>query len=80
MYGYLRYCIDIAIPYDKDGKLPPAFNGLRVAIENHIKTLKSYGEKINEGEPNEENTISARKHFCRHDMGLPCIDVVEIEY
>ena len=33
---------------------------------------KVYAEKINAGLDNEENTVSARYHICRHDEGKSC--------
>ncbi len=78
-FGYLRYQIDIAIPYlDKNQKLPPEFTNLRTAIETNIKTLKGFGGKINEGLSNEESTIIASYHVCKHDTGKPCTNHTEI--
>jgi len=31
-----------------------------------------YSERINEGKENEEDTIKAKFHICKHDIGEPC--------
>jgi len=72
--------IDLAIPYDEKGGLPPALKGHLVAIEQHIKVLKGFAVKINVGKANEEDTIKAKWHKCFHDEtpNTPCAPEVEI--
>jgi hypothetical protein len=65
---YIRVQIDLAY------KLPlsPAV----LAKLNELKALitqgKAYAEKINENNPDEENTVTAKWHVCNHDEGKPC--------
>lgn len=37
-----------------------------------VRRAKKYAVKINEGQPNEEMTVIAQFHICRHDEGKPC--------
>lgn len=53
-YGYLRYMIDLAVPLDKEGDLPPGLQGQLNAIKQHINFFKSWSEKVNSGEPEED--------------------------
>ncbi len=59
----IRYRIDLAIPEP----IPPALAGQLNAIEQHIRVLKSFAVKINDGMVDEEATIKATKHICHHD-------------
>lgn len=43
-----------------------------------INEAKTKATKINEGKSNEENTITAKYHICRHDEGKSCDPIVEI--
>ena len=43
-----------------------------------VKRAKKYASKINAGQPNEEITIVANWHICRHDEGLACEPEQEI--
>ena len=43
-----------------------------------IKAAKKKASKINAGMDNEEMTVTARYHICRHDEGKPCDPWVEI--
>lgn len=38
----------------------------------YAKNLSSLTVSINEDEVNEEMTVTANWHLCRHDSGLPC--------
>lgn len=42
------------------------------AILQGIRQLKGLARKINEGQPNEEATVTAKYHLCRHDENKPC--------
>ena len=56
-------------------KIDMAFkNPMATVVKNKLQELrtliqqgKAYAEKINEGLPNEENTVSASYHICHHD-------------
>ena len=37
-----------------------------------VRRIKKYSTKINTGQPNEEITVTARWHVCRHDEGRQC--------
>ena len=37
-----------------------------------IQRLKGFSQKINEGTSREEDTIRAKKHICKHDIGQSC--------
>ena len=69
-----RYMIDLAIPEP----VAPGLQGQLTAIEQHIRILKSFAVKINEGEINEEYTTKATRHTCHHDEGKSCEGEVEI--
>lgn len=43
-----------------------------------IKVAKAKASKINEGKVNEEVTVRATYHICRHDEGKSCDPEVEI--
>lgn len=43
-----------------------------------IKAAKKKASMINEGKENEEMTVNAKYHICRHDEGKPCDPEVEI--
>jgi len=72
--SYIRFNLDLAvkqpIPSGLKSKLPE--------IRDAIRKLKSYASKINEGKVNEEMTVKAAYHICRHDENLPCDPEVEI--
>ena len=72
--SYRRYMIDLAIPEP----LPSTLRGQLTAIEEHIRVLKSFAVKINEGKDNEEMTTRAVWHICHHDSGGNCEPESEI--
>lgn len=59
-------------------KLPDAFVQRLPAIRNAIRNLKSFSRVTNAGQPNEEMTITAKFHICRHDEGRSCDPEIEI--
>ncbi len=69
-----RIQIDIFV---KD-PIPSALVTRWPAIVTEIRRLKSYASKINEGLPNEEMTVRAVMHICRHDEGGVCDPEVDI--
>ena len=65
---YLRFKIDLAIKQPVSSSLTSNLP----AIKQKIRDLKTYATKINVGEDNEEDTVSAKYHICNHDIGKPC--------
>ena len=67
--SYFRFSLDLAVPED-------VYKGISLAVKQNIRDrireLKAYAQKINEGQANEEDTIRAKWHICRHDIGQPC--------
>ncbi len=55
-----------------DGKTPQEVNQAFPQLLPAIKAAKAKATKINEGKINEEMTVRAVYHICRHDEGLPC--------
>jgi len=43
-----------------------------------VRAMKSLAVKINEGKDNEEMTVKAAYHICRHDEGGTCPDEQDI--
>ncbi len=70
-----RCNIQLAIPEVVYNALPLA---KRIAARDAIRSLKALAVKINEGQPNEEMTVSAKYHVCRHDTGGTCDADVDI--
>lgn len=72
--SYTRISIDLAFKN-------PMSNTVKNKLQE-LKTLakqgKTYAKKINEGQPNEENTVRATYHVCYHDEpgnNAPCTDI-----
>ena len=65
---FRRFQIDLAVREP----LPAVLERAMPAIRRAIRELKSYAEKINEGQVNEELTTRAVWHRCRHDIAQPC--------
>ena len=61
--------LDLAIPLDVWESIPTA---RKIAFRDEVKAMKALAVRINEGQPNEEMTVTASWHICRHDEGLPC--------
>ena len=64
-----RFDIQLAIPTAIYDAIPLA---KKIAARDAIRDLKALAVKINAGKPNEEMTVKATYHICRHDEGLPC--------
>ena len=64
----LRINIDLAFPMPLSSTVQTRLNALKAEI---VKA-KAYAVVINAGQPNEEATVRAGYHVCRHDEGLPC--------
>jgi len=60
--------IDIAVKEP----IPDALKGKMQMIRNAVKQLNMYSERINAGKANEENTIKAKFHICKHDINELC--------
>jgi len=63
----LRIQVDLAIPEDIAKK--KAVEAKLQELYALLKLAKSYSVKINEGQPNEEMTVKAERHWCHH--GVP---------
>jgi len=61
-----------------DGKTPAEVNRAFPELLPAIKKAKAKASKINAGKENEEMTVKASYHICRHDEGKPCEPEVEI--
>ena len=73
--AYKRYVIDLAFKLP----LPSTLTGQLTAFEATIRNvLRQSAGKINVGLINEEDTIKATWHICRHDENLPCEPEQEI--
>ena len=72
--SYLRFTLDLAVKQP----IPAVLQAKLPAIKDAIKQLKAYASKINAGAANEEITVKATYHICRHDEGLPCDPEVAI--
>lgn len=71
----LRVNIDLAFPLP----LSPAVQTKLNALKGAIVKAKAYAVKINEGRVNEEISIRAVYHICKHDTGEPCEKEIEIK-
>ena len=76
---YRRYLVQLAIPCDEDGKVTGAANSVINPLEAALSNAKKFAVKINEGLPNEENTVNASWHICNHDLGQSCTGWLDIE-
>lgn len=65
----IRFSLDLAIPQDVYAAIPAA---TKTAFRDRIRAMKALAVKINAGRPNEEASVKARWHVCRHDEGKPC--------
>jgi len=80
--AYLRFNISLAIPLGSiqenptidqiKKKLPQEVAEHLVDYVREVRRAKKYAVRINEGQPNEEMTVTANYHICRHDEGKPC--------
>ena len=70
-----RCDIQLAIPETVWDKIP---TDKKITFRDTIRALKALSVKINEGADNEEMTVTAQFHTCRHDEGLPCDPIQEI--
>jgi len=59
-------------------KTPQEVNQAFPQLLPAIKAAKAKASRINKGLPNEEMTVKAGWHICRHDEGLSCGEVQEI--
>jgi hypothetical protein len=66
--AYIRFKIDGAVPQDVYNDLPAA---TKTAIRDKFLQLKALCHKMNEGMPNEENTVHFKYHICHHDEANP---------
>ena len=72
---YYRFRLDLAVKKS-------VYEGLtqvqRDAIRDRVRQLKALANKINAGTANEEDTIQARYHLCRHEFGESCPEEQDI--
>ena len=59
-------------------RLPTEVADHLVDYIREVRRAKKYATKINEGTDNEELTITANYHICRHDEGRACESEQEI--
>ncbi len=71
----IRFQLDLAIPEDVYNAIPAA---KKLAARDIIRELKALAVKINEGAANEEMTVTAKYHLCRHDEGKACDEAQDI--
>lgn len=71
--SYTRINIDLAFKNPMPTVVKNKLNELKVMV----KQGQVYAEKINEGLPNEENTVKASYHICYHDEPnpTPCVEI-----
>ena len=80
----LRFSLDVFIPESPTGtmvagvKIPNALAVQIPTIRQQIRNLKSFAANINDGAANEEFTVRAVYHICRHDENKPCDPEVDI--
>ena len=67
--AFIRFRIDGAVYEPAYDALPAA---TKTAIRDKFRQLKALCSNINDGTPNEEDTVKFKYHICRHDEGLPC--------
>jgi len=65
----IRFTLDLAIPSEVYDAIPAA---KKTAFKNMVRAMKALAVRINEGKDNEEMTVVAQFHKCRHDENLPC--------
>ena len=65
----IRFQLDLAIPEKVYDAIPAA---KKTAFKDAVLAMKALAVKINEGKDNEEMTVRATWHRCKHDEGLPC--------
>lgn len=69
-----RYNLDLAF----QEPVSPAVQGLLMAMEATIRKAKPFAVVINAGQPNEEMTVVAQWHRCRHDTNEKCEAELEV--
>ena len=86
---FLRIRQDTAIPLTSDlpdnatpaqikAALPLELQDIIVDYYQKIQKWKSYAVKINNGQANEELSVTATYEICRHDTGKACSPQMEI--
>jgi len=69
---------DDATPSQIKAALPQELQDIIVDYYQKIQKWKSYAVKINDGQANEELSITATYEICRHDIGKACSPQREI--
>jgi len=65
----IRFQLDLAIPESVFDKIPLA---KRQAFRDAVQAIKAFAVRLNGGMENEEFTVTASLHICRHDEGEGC--------
>ncbi len=65
----IRFSLDLAIPQDTYAAIPAA---TKTAFRDRVRALKALAVRINAGRPDEEASMKATWHVCRHDEHKPC--------
>ena len=68
----------LSVDFFFDGMTPQQVKEAFPQLLPAIKASKAKASKINEGKDNEEMTVRAIYHICRHEDDLPCDPDVEI--
>jgi len=86
--SYLRLRTELAIPLGDIAenptitqikeKLPQEVADHLADYVREVRRAKKYAVRINEGKDNEEMTVMATYHVCRHDENKPCESEQEI--
>ena len=63
-----RIVIDLAIPEAVYTAIPAA---KKLAFRDAVRELKALAVRVNAGSPNEEMSVKATMHTCRHDESPP---------
>ena len=70
-----RFTLDLAIP---ESVYDSISDTKKKAFRDAVRAIKAYAVKINKGEVNEEMTLTAKWHKCRHDTNEACDEAQEI--
>jgi hypothetical protein len=70
-----RITLDLFVPTAIYDAIPSA---KKLAFRDAVRDLKALAVKVNEGSPNEEMTVVAKMHDCRHDENGVCGPEVDI--
>jgi hypothetical protein len=80
---YYRIKLNLAIPLsDNKSKTIDERLGKNLLVvsrfRNALKELTKYAKTINENDPRKEKSF-AQTHICKHEEGLPCTDIIDLQ-